>query len=78
MSWLTWLGSVLASMFQSSIATLGAYWAGKKEGRKDAELEQKDRDIEALRSALDARESVDDSPDSVLDDSYNRGRLKKG
>lgn len=55
------------------LASLGiTYWSGKRAGRAADEAEDKERTLDAIKRAQDARRSVDHSPDSVQRDRHNR------
>lgn len=55
------------------LATAGiTYWTGKRAGRAADEAEDKERTLDAIKRAQDARRGVDHSPDSVQRDRFNR------
>jgi len=72
MSTLKWLGNLFVKLVQTPLTHLLAYWIGKRSGRKDAEVDQRREDLDAIHDAERARRNVKHDSDSVRKDPFNR------
>ena len=62
----------LLRIVKTPITILTAFLAGKRSGRKDAELDQYEKSLQDIASAEDARRNLPTDDNSVHNDPYNR------
>lgn len=73
-----WLSNFLTTLVKTPLTHLIAYWAGKRAGKKDQQVEQQAQDLDAIARAEAARRAVKSDVDSVRNDPFNRDNYDKG
>jgi hypothetical protein len=74
MSLVTSVLKALWSMFEPFLAYFISYRMGKKNAQLEQERDQARADLDAVTTAADARGGVDDNPNGLLNDPYNRDK----
>lgn len=64
--------SFLVSLIKTPMVLFLAWLSGKSSGRKDEQLDQYERDLEAIDAANRASRNASLDPDRLRDDPYNR------
>lgn len=62
----------LLSLVKTPLAYLVGFFAGKRSGRKDAELDQYQQSLQDIANAEDARRNIPTDVNSVHNDPFNR------
>jgi len=69
-AWVTALFSAVMSLIKAPLSSLGAYLAGRRQGRADQRSEQLEQDLKTALDASDARRNGERGVRK--DDPYNR------
>lgn len=76
MAFFTWLSTFVVNLVKAPLTYISAYFLGKREGKREQQLEtkveQQDKDLDAIARAEAARRAVKHDDRSVRDDPFNR------